>query len=61
MSAAMGRWRVAKRQVRRLKDQIELETDTEEKADSQELLDKDELAVAAAYAAYEAAREKLHR
>ena len=45
--------------VRRLQDQIREEQDPTEKADLQELLDKDELAVAAAYAAYEAAREQL--
>ena len=45
--------------VRRLQDQIREEQDPTEKADLQELLGKDELAVAAAYAAYEATREQL--
>ena len=45
--------------VRRLQDAIELEADPAEKADLQELLDKDELAVVAAYAAYETARAQL--
>ena len=59
MVAAMERWRSAKRQVRRVQDAIELEQDPREKADMQELLDNAELAVAAAYAAYEAARAQL--
>ena len=59
MTAAMDRWRAAKRQVRRVQDAIELEADPAEKMDLQELLDKDELAVAAAYAAYETARAQL--
>ena len=42
-----------------MQDKIELEADPAEKADLQELLDKDELAVVAAYAAYEAARAQL--
>ena len=48
MTAAMDRWRAAKRQVRRVKDAIEKEADPAEKMDLQELLDKDELAVVAA-------------
>ena len=59
MTAAMDRWRAAKRQVRRVKDAIEKEADPAEKMDLQELLDKDELAVVAAYAAYETARAQL--
>ena len=55
----MDRWRATKRHVRRLHDHIREEQDPTKKADLQELLVKDELAVAAAYAAYKAVREQL--
>ena len=54
VAAAMDRWRAAKRHVRRLQDQIREEQDPTEKADLQELIGSGELAMAAAYAAYEA-------
>ena len=59
VQAAMGRWRAAKRHVRKLQDEIAEEEDPKEKADLQELLENAELAVAAARLAYEAACEQL--